>query len=196
VSASILCGDPWTGVTIFRLDRGVDTGPILRQEMTPIGPEETAGELTDRLAVLGGRLLAEAFDQEAQGLLAPSAQPTWGATYAPLLTKDDGRIDWNRPVEQVERQVRALTPWPGAFTLAGGKRLRLHRARPVHRIDLSAEGREPGSLVPQSDGFGVVCNPGLLALLEVQTEGRRRQSAGEWLRGSRLSMDAVLGSAR
>jgi methionyl-tRNA formyltransferase len=195
VAASILCGDAWTGITLFRLDTGVDTGPILVQEMTPIGVEENAGELTDRLARMGGRLLADALDLEAGGRLTPRPQPDWGATHAPLLAKEDGRIDWNRPVEQVERSVRALTPWPGAFTFAEGKRLRIHRARPVHRIDLAIE-REPGSLLPSVDGIGVVCRPGLLALLDVQVEGRKRQSAPEWLRGSRIPIDSVLDGER
>jgi methionyl-tRNA formyltransferase len=191
VAASILCGDAWSGVTLFRLDTGVDTGPILRQEMTPIGPTESAGELTDRLARMGGRLLAEALDLEAAGGLPPRPQPTWGATYAPLLTKEDGRVDWNRPVEQVERLVRALTPWPGAFTFVEGRRLRIHRAAPLHRIDLTSD-LPPGSLRPVDAGLGVVCRPGLLALQEVQTEGRKRQSAAEWWRGSRLPADLLL----
>lgn len=193
VAASILCGDAWSGITIFRLDEGVDTGPLLLQEMTPIGPEETAGELTERLARLGGRLLLTALDLEAAGRLVPRLQPRWGATYAPLLAKEDGRLEWNRPVEQVERQVRALTPWPGAFTFAAGKRLRIHRARPAHQVDVRGESGVPGSLAPLPDGLGVVCNPGLLELLEVQSEGRRRQSAVEWFRGSRLPAESVLG---
>jgi methionyl-tRNA formyltransferase len=192
VAASILCGDAWTGITIFRLDEGVDTGPMLSQEMTAIGPEETAGELTDRLARLGARMLAEALDREEAGSLPARPQPAWGATYAPLLGKDDGRIDWNRPVEQVERQVRALTPWPGAFTFAAGKRLRVHQARPVHRLDLAATGSPAGAIVPFPGAVGVVCNPGLIELLEVQAEGRARQGAADWLRGSRLAADAVL----
>lgn len=226
VSAAILAGDAWTGVTIFRLDTGLDTGPMLLQEMTPIGSEETAGELTDRLARIGGRLLARACDLEARDGLIAQAQPAFGATYASLVDKEDGRLDWNRPVEQVDRAVRAFSPWPGAFTFAAGKRLRIHRARPWHRLPAGDPGvsspfsgteappkvsapagasgtlssasavapgtpvsvREvaPGTLVPAPEGIGVVCNPGVLLLLEVQGEGRKRQEATEWLRGSRL----------
>jgi len=235
VAASILAGDPWTGITVFRLDTGVDTGPVLLQEMMPIGPEETAGELSERLAQLGGECLRAALDLEERGRLTPRGQPPWGATYAPLLTKEDGRVDWNRPVEQVERTVRALTPWPGAFTFAAGKRLRILRARPLHRLQLlrptgpaggapagelseggapaegalaggasaavaSADGaaragaveETPGRLVEIPVGVGVLCNPGLLALREVQAEGRRRQDAVEWMRGSRVPFGTVL----
>jgi methionyl-tRNA formyltransferase len=210
VSAAILAGDAWTGVTIFRLDAGLDTGPTLLQEMTPIGSDETAGELTDRLARIGGRLLAQALDVEERCGLVAQAQPALGVTYASLVDKEDGCLDWNRPVEQVDRAVRAFSPWPGAFTFAAGKRLRVHRSRPWHRVQVvepgalvpasgvesgtlvPASGVEPGTLVPAPEGIGVVCNPGVLLLLEVQGDGRKRQEATEWLRGSRLPAGARL----
>jgi methionyl-tRNA formyltransferase len=188
VSAAILAGDAWTGITIFRLDAGLDTGPTLLQEMTPIGTSETAGELTGRLAEIGGRALVRTLDLEEHGLLAAEPQPRWGVTYAPLVEKEDGLLDWNRPVEQVERAIRAFSPWPGAFTFAGGRRLRMHRARPWHR--LAVPGAEPGAMVPAPEGIGVVCNPGVLLVLELQAEGRKRQEATEWLRGSRLPAGA------
>lgn len=190
VSAAILAGDAWTGITIFQLDTGLDTGPLLLQEMTPIGSEETAGELTDRLARIGGRLLARACAIEERGGLIAQAQPAWGATYASLVDKEDGLLDWNRPVEQVDRAIRAFSPWPGAFTFAAGKRLRVHRSRPWHRLQVSEAS--PGTLVLAPEGIGVVCNPGVLLLLEVQGEGRKRQEATEWLRGSRLPAGARL----
>ncbi len=191
VCAAILAGDAWTGVTIFQLDTGLDTGPVLRQEMITIGPEETAGELTDRLARIGGRLAVEACDCAQRGELVGRPQAAWGATYASQVGKEDGRLEWNRPVEQVERAVRAYAPWPGAFTVAGGRRLLVHRARPWHR--LAVAGADPGSLVRAPAGVGVVCNPGVLLLREVQGEGRKRQEATEWLRGSRLPEGARLG---
>lgn len=199
VSAAILAGDAWTGITIFKLDAGLDTGPMLLQEMIPIGSDETAGELTDRLARIGGRLLAEACDLEGRGELVARAQPAWGATYASLVDKEDGLLDWNRPVEQVDRAVRAFSPWPGAFTFAAGKRLRIHRSRPWHRLQVfgaepgtldPAPEAPPGTLVPAPEGIGVICHPGVLLLLEVQGEGRKRQEAAEWLRGSRLPAGA------
>lgn len=183
VTAAIEAGDTWTGVTIFRMDPGLDTGPMLLQEMTAILPEETGGGLTDRLARMGGRLALDALDLEEAGRLVPVPQPDEGDTYAPLLKKEDGRVDWNIPVDEIERKVRALTPWPGAFTFLDGKRLRIHRALPVHRMP--APGLQAGSLVELREGVGVVCAPGLLFLEEVQAEGKKRQTSLEWARGQR-----------
>jgi methionyl-tRNA formyltransferase len=190
VTAALLAGDAWTGVTLFRMDPGLDTGPMLLQEMTPIGPAEDSGELTDRLARVGGRLVVEALDREERGLLPAQPQPAWGSSYAPILRKEDGRIIWDRPVEQVDRLVRAVTPWPGAFTFLDNRRLRVHRVTPVHRLELrDGEGRAvtPGTIVPLPSGWtgiGVACRPGLIALREVQSEGRKRQEAREWMRGN------------
>ena len=198
VSAAILAGDAWTGLTIFRMDEGLDTGPILLQEMTPIGAQETAGELTARLAALGGRLLNEALDREQRGNLTVEPQPPFGATYAPMMSKEDGRILWDRPVEQVERAIRAVTPWPGAFTFIDGKRLRIHRALPVHRVavrDPAGNLAEPGTIAPLPagrPGIGVACGPGLICLCEVQSEGKKRQEATEWLRGNRAEIGSRL----
>ena len=190
VSATLFAGDRWTGITLFRMDEGLDTGPILLQEMTPIEPAETAGELTDRLARMGGRLALAALDLEERGALPARPQPVWGASYAPMLEKEDGRIRWNRPAEQVERAVRAVTPWPGAFTFVQGKRLRVFRARVVDQLD--RPGAAPGTMVPAADGIGVTCLPGLVILREVQSEGKKRQEASEWLRGNRLPDGARL----
>jgi methionyl-tRNA formyltransferase len=200
VTAALLAGDAWTGVTVFKLDEGVDTGPVLLQEMTPIGPEETAGELTDRLARLGGRLLVEALDLEEQGRLIPRAQPPWGATVSPILTKEDGRIPWDRPADQIHRLVRAVSPWPGAYTFLGGKRLRIHRLRPLHLLEVPdpadpARPAPPGTIVPAAGGIGVACRPGLALLCEVQSEGKRRQEVKEWLRGNRADIGQRLDPA-
>jgi methionyl-tRNA formyltransferase len=197
VTAALLAGDAWTGVTIFRLDQGVDTGPVLLQEMTPIGPDETAGELTDRLARLGGRLVSAALDLEEQGRLRAQPQPEWGASYAPILSKEDGRIAWNRPADQIHRLVRAVSPWPGAYTFLGGKRLRVHRLRPLHlcRVPDPLDPEKPaapGTIVPAAGGIGIACAPGLALLCEVQSEGKKRQEALEWLRGNRAEPGARL----
>jgi methionyl-tRNA formyltransferase len=184
VSAALLLGDSWTGISIFQMEEGLDTGPIVHQEMTWVEPRETAGELTDRLALLGGRAVLAAIEAEESHGVRRFPQPPYGATYAPLLSKDDGRISWNRPVEQVDRCVRALTPWPGAFTSLGGARLRVHRAVPVHRV---STGDVPGTIVSLEGGICVACRPGVILLQEVQSDGRKRQEATEWLRGNRVS---------
>jgi len=190
VSAAIQAGDAWTGVTIFQLDEGLDTGDLLSQEMIPIFPGETCGELTSKLATLGGDLLVRTLNAEAGAPIPRRPQPVWGVTHAPILTKDAGRIEWARPAEHVERHVRAVDPWPGAFTWIQGQRLRVHRVGCVHRLP---GDDEPGVLrvvdgIPQ-----VTCLPGAVALLEVQAEGRKRQEAREWLRGSRQADGARLG---
>lgn len=185
VSAAMLAGDSWTGVTLFRMEEGLDTGPILMQEMTPIAPEETAGDLTERLARMGGRMVREALDLAAGDALSSVLQPAYGATYAPILTKEDGRILWNRPADQVERTVRALTPWPGAFTFVQGKRLRVYRMKAEHRV-VAHPFSAPGTVFPSKEGIGVACLPGQVLLLEVQSEGKKRQEASVWLRGNPL----------
>jgi methionyl-tRNA formyltransferase len=212
ISAAILAGDLWTGVTLFRLDEGLDTGPMLWQEMTPIGPAETTGTLSARLAEMGGGLLRRALDLEARGENTLRPQPPWGATYAPLLAKEDGIVPWNRPVEQVERMIRAVNPWPGAWSMALGKRLRIHRASPLHglatptipiapefgteprenRLNFAERTEEPGTVVWTPQGVGVTCGPGLLLLHEVQFEGGKRMEATTWFRGSRVPVGTRL----
>ena len=182
-TSAILAGDLWTGVSVFELDEGMDTGPLLRQRMTPIGATETAGELTDRLAEMGGELLVRTLDEAANGPLPSVPQPTWGASYARLLEKEDGRIAWNRPARLVDRQVRALTPWPGAFTFRNGKRIRVHQLEPVHEI---AQSAAPGTVLSLEGGVVVATLPGAVRIIEVQQEGKKRQPAPEWCRGARL----------
>lgn len=190
VTAALMAGDAWTGVTIFQLDEGMDTGPMLEQEMIAIGPRDTAGELTDRLAELGGQTLVHALDRAEAVGLPPRPQPSEGATYTRLLEKHDGELAWNRPADLVDRQLRAVTPWPGGFTFVEGMRLRVHRAEPVHL--LPAEGT-PGTVIRTDGHLDVACLPGALRLLEVQAEGRRRQPAAEWMRGARLEVGARFG---
>ncbi len=188
VTAAIDAGDLWTGVTIFRMDEGLDTGPILLQEMMEIRHDDTGGSLTDRLAAMGGRLVLRSLGLEEAGLLLPVVQPEEGATYAPLLTRVDGLVQWDMPADVVERRIRALTPWPGAHAFLAGRRLRIHSSRPVHLMPVhpaASDPTPPGTLLAHGDGVGVVCDPGLLELVEVQAEGRRRQGARDWARGQR-----------
>ncbi|HEY4635178.1 MAG TPA: methionyl-tRNA formyltransferase [Rhodospirillales bacterium] len=175
IQRAILEGDTETGVTIMRIDEGLDTGPIIIAEKVPIGPRATAAMLHDQLAELGARLMVKALDGLVAGMLKPTPQPATGVTVAPKLGRDDGRLDWRRPAAALERQVRAFNPWPGAWFEHAG-----------HRMKVLAAAVEAGSGVPGAlvdDALGVACGAGVLRLIEVQRAGRAAQPAAAFLRG-------------
>lgn len=191
VNHAILEGDARTGATIMLLDAGWDTGPILAQRGTTIGPDETAGELTDRLATLGADLLAETLPGWLSGAIDPLPQDDAAATLAPRLEKKDGCLDWRLPGAALARRVRALQPWPGSFTtLPGGERLKVHRATAIDEVDPGP----PGLVVVSDDGLAVVAGRGLLRLDDVQAAGRRRVTGSEFARGRQALAGTVLPS--
>lgn len=175
IQRAILAGDRETGVTIMVMDEGLDTGPTLLAERIPIGPDETAATLHDRLAALGARLIVAALDGLATGRLQPVPQPAEGVTYAAKLTRAEGRLDWRRPASVLERQVRALAPWPGAWFEAGGDRIKVLAAEPA-----PGEG-PPGRVL--DDRLTVACGEGALRLTRVQRAGKAPMGAAEFLRG-------------
>ena len=202
VAAAILAGDRETGVTIMRMDPGMDTGPVLAQRAVLIDPWDSAGTLSHRLASLGADLLLETIPAWVEGRARPQPQDGALATYCPKIRKEDGRIDWSATAETVWRLVRAYNPWPGAFTYHHGEQLRILAAWP-----LDAEAEEPpGTVVPVPDEearipgapheppvFGVATGQGVLAVFQVQRAGRRVLSAAEFLRGQRDLLGARLG---
>jgi methionyl-tRNA formyltransferase len=179
---AIAHGDRETGVCLMRMDEGLDTGPVLACRRLPIAPTDTAESLHRTLAEAGGALLREELPRYLAGVLAPVPQPQEGVTLAPLIAKEDGRLDWRRSAGELERRVRAFTPWPGAFTALGGERLKVHRAR------VAAGHGEPGVLLA-ADGAGleVACAHGSLVLEALQPEGRRVMSARDFLAGHPLA---------
>jgi len=188
---AIANGDRETGVTTMQIDEGLDTGPLLLSRALAIGPEETAAELAPRLARLGGELLVETLARLERGEIRPVPQDESRATHAPILTKEHGRVDWSLPAGVIACRARGFQPWPGAFTHAEGRLLKLMR---VHPLFGSNAGQEPGRLV-QADARGVVvaCGGGtLLQLEEVQPESRRPMKATAWAQGARLSPGAPL----
>lgn len=189
VAWAILNGERTTGVTVFLMDEGMDTGPILLQRELEIGPEETRGELEARLAQLGGELVLEAVSGYAGGKLVPRPQPRQG-TRAPLLKKEMGRIDWSWPAQRVHNWIRGLNPWPCAFTSFRGKQLRLLRSRLVPRREPSLP---PGSILPEKGKLVVACGDGAVELLEVQLAGKRRLSGRDFVNGYRPSPGEKLG---
>lgn len=181
IPAAILQGDSHTGVTIMLMDPGVDTGPMLSQRPTPIQPGETARQLSERLAQLGAQLLLETLPRYLSGELLPQPQPEQGATYAPMLKKEDGRLDFNQPAQELERRVRAFHPWPGAFMEWQGLPLKIHRAR----LGVNAWRQPPGKHLIQDGLPGVATPQGVLLLEELQPAGKRPLPGADFLRGAR-----------
>jgi methionyl-tRNA formyltransferase len=181
IPAAILQGDSQTGVTIMLMDQGVDTGPVLSQRATSIQTGETAGELSERMAHLGAELLLETLPRYLSGELQPQSQPQEGATYASMLKKEDGRLDFNQPAVELERRVRAFNPWPGAFMDWQGGMLKVHRAS----LGSPAKDRLPGSRLVQAGLPAVVTAEGTLLLEELQPPGKRPLPGADFLRGAR-----------
>lgn len=176
IQRAILAGDQETGVTIMQMDAGLDTGPVLLTQTTPIGPTETAGVLHDRLATQGAALLLSVLDGLGAGTLVPHPQAGEGVTYAPRIDKSEGRIDWARPVQEIDRRIRAFNPWPIAETRLQGEQLRIFSARVA---DTAGSGL-PGTIMDVTpDRVLVQCGQGQLALLTVQRPGRRPVPASE-----------------
>jgi methionyl-tRNA formyltransferase len=185
IQAAIAAGDEKTGVTTMLMDAGLDTGPILLQEETAIGPDETGGELAARLAEQGGRLVVATVLALEQQRVTPRPQPA-GATYAPRLTRDSGRVDWTQSAVEIANRLRAYTPWPGAFAMLRGVPVKLCAARPTAR---SAPHAAPGTIVGV-DGLGLTIACGgatVLAVTALQRPGRRPLAAADFARGERLA---------
>jgi methionyl-tRNA formyltransferase len=186
IQRALLAGDRETGISIMRMDAGLDTGPVLLEKRTPILDEDTAGSLTERLAALGAEAIVEAL--RSLETLRASPQASEGAKYAPKILKAEARIDWNRTAKEIERQVRAFDPAPGAESFLAGQILKIWRVRAV------PGGGPPGHLLQFRDGKLVVaCGKEALELLEIQRPGGRRMAAAEFVRGASLAEGARLG---
>jgi len=187
---AIVRGYPKTGVTTMRIDAGLDTGDMLERWETPIGPDETAPELSKRLAEAGADLLVTTLAGLYAGQIQPQAQDSALATYAPIIKKEDGRIDWSNPARQIHNLIRGFQPWPGAQTSFRGQSMHLWGSRLVsQRFD-----RPAGALVCERGVFAVGGDGAALELLEVQLEGRKRMTAEVFANGHRLTDDDRLGA--
>ncbi|MCX7608751.1 MAG: methionyl-tRNA formyltransferase [Anaerolineales bacterium] len=180
IQAALLAGDAETGVTIMKMDAGVDTGPILAQRAIPIAPDETGGSLFEKLSRLGADLLLETLPRYVSGEIVPRPQPEEGVTYAPMLKKEDGLLDFSQPAAALERRVRAMNPWPGAYFEWRGAPLKVLRAR-------VGEAKSPGAgrrlTVEGRPALG--CGEGILILEEVQPAGKRPMPGKAFLAGAR-----------
>lgn len=179
INAAILHGDAETGVTIMQMDVGLDTGPMLSKRSIPLTRQDTAGSVFDRLSTLGADLLVETLPDYLSGKLTPSPQPEEGVTYAPMLKKEEGRLDFTHPAEELERRVRAFNPWPGVFMDFDGTLLKVHRAR-VRAGDVAV-----GQRLIDQDQPAIGAGGGLLILEEVQPAGKKAMSGKSFLAGAR-----------
>jgi methionyl-tRNA formyltransferase len=188
IQAAIAAGDSDTGITVMYMDEGLDTGDILLQRTIPIGRRETGGSLHDRLAEIAPEALVEALSLIESGSAPRMPQNPAGATYAPRLTREDGRIDWSAPGRVIKRHVRAMDPWPGAFTdlpMADGGTKRVK----VFSAAVGKRGGEPGEVLDAGRrGILVAGGDGSVLLREVQLEARRRMAAAELIRGHRVEI--------
>jgi len=182
IQRAILAGDTVTGVCIMKMDAGLDTGPVLLRAETTIAPEDTAGTLHDRLASIGATLLLDALKGIQGGTVSPVPQDSVGVTYAPKIEKAEARIAWTRAASEVDRQIRAFNPFPGAAARIRGIDLKVWKAA------LRTESGPPGTIL-QASGAGIVvaCGTASLMLTELQRAGGRRLSAGELLQGFPLA---------
>jgi len=189
IQTAILAGDTETGVGLMLMDAGLDTGPVYVSESLSIGAHETADQLHDRLASLGASLLDKYLDTILVDELQPTAQPEEGVTYARLINKNDGSIDWTQSALCIDRQIRAYTPWPVAHTLYKGERLRC-----LAGVAVNADGAfESGTLLGlEDDGLRVQTGEGVLALTRLQLAGRKPVSAREFANAHAVD-DVVLG---
>jgi methionyl-tRNA formyltransferase len=214
---AILNGETWTGVTTMQIDAGLDTGDMLLKQETHILPEETALELGERLAEMGANLLIATLDGLVHGTIVPEKQDPAKATYAPILKKEDGLIDWSQPALAIHNRVRGLQPWPGAYTSFRGRTLHIWKSQALFRVGeegapkigavlwqppVAPEPRPNGAALkvwPPPGGIQMMepvvvsCGSGALRLLEVQLEGRKRMPAADFARGQRLTQNDVLG---
>lgn len=195
VAATILAGDPVTGVTIIKLVSAMDAGPIVAQAGTPLQGDETTGTLTARLGDLGAQLLTTVLDDWVGGHVTALAQDGAAATYSQLLTRQDGLLDWSRPASDLERRVRAYSPWPGTFTFYKGRRLAILSASPIP----TPSDAPPGTVLGLEHIAGGMALPiatgsGRLAARRLQLEGRKDLAADEFTRGQPGILEAVLGA--
>jgi methionyl-tRNA formyltransferase len=185
IPAAILNGDDQTGVTIMRMDAGVDTGPVLSQRPLAILPDDTAGSLSERLAASGAELLIETLPGYLAGQLLPLPQDETQATYASMLKKEDGLLDFTQPAVDLARRVRAFNPWPGAYTLWQGQILKVQRAHSIHDPQPTAAKATPGTPLIQEGLPAFITGDGLLILDEVQPAGKKPMPGKIFLMGAR-----------
>lgn len=186
IQAAILHGDHQTGVTIIKMDAGIDTGPLLSQRAIAIAPEDTAGSLSIKLANSGAELLVETLPPYIRNELHPQPQNENLATYAPMLKKSDGQLDFTQPAQDLARRVRAFNPWPSTFMIWQDRMLKIHRAHAVTEIDQTNQDQQvPGETLIYAGLPAVFTGRGILVLDEVQPEGKKPMAGSKFIHGAK-----------
>ncbi len=184
IHRAVMAGDAETGVCIMQMEEGLDTGPVLLREATPIGPEDTTGDLHDRLSAMGARLIVDALARLAE--LTPIPQPDDGVTYSAKIDKAEARVDWSRPASQVDAHIRGLSPFPGAWVDIAGERIKLLGSR------VAAGQGTPGTVLEAGQRLIIACGTGAVEITLAQRGGRRAMAADELLRGLPLQPGTAL----
>ncbi len=188
---AIINGERKTGVTTMIMDEGVDTGPILLQREIEMLPDENAEELEKRLSIIGGELLIETLDGLFSGAIKPIPQDHEHASYARFIKKEDGNIDWHMDAEAIHNRIRGLQPWPGAYTFIGETMLKIYVSKV---IDREVSSIFPGTVIAaEGNGLKVATGKGIIAILEIQREGKRRLPISEFLKGFPIKAGTILG---
>ena len=185
---AVLDGEKETGITTILMDEGIDTGDILLKKTIKIDTDETSGSLFDKLMALGAETIIETLDELEKGNLTPTKQGESPTAYAKMLTKAMGLIDFTRPAKELDCFVRGMNPWPSAYTLLSGKTLKLWKVRAVE-----GSGKAGSVIDIGKESFTIACGEGAIEVLEVQLEGKKRMSAGDFLKGSTLNIGQELG---
>ena len=185
---SVIDGEPKTGVTTMQMDAGLDTGDMLLRSETEIQPDETAGELHDRLSAMGAELIVRTLDALAKGELKPEKQDDSQSCYAKMLTKELCAVDWSRSAREIHNRIRGLSPWPVATAVLEGKKLKIHRSAVS---DMEAPEAECGEII-SLDPLTVKCGSGAVELLEIQAEGKKRMFSADYLRGHKIDLGTIL----
>jgi methionyl-tRNA formyltransferase len=189
IQRAILAGDDRTGISIMRMEEGLDTGPVYLQREIPITPQDTGGTVHDKLAALGARSIVDTLPQIAASRLAPLPQSRDGVSYAQKIAKDEAKVDWGREAFDVERRVRAFDPLPGAYSLLGGETVKIWKAHADAR-----GGGDPGAILnADAAGLAVSCGRGTLTITQLQRSGGKRLSAADFLRGLVLAPGSRFG---
>ena len=188
INWAIARGEAVTGITIMQMDEGMDTGDILLTREIPIDYDDTGETLTEKLSLAGAELLLQTIAELKKGYLRPLKQDEAIATYAPMLKKEDGRIDWSKPAGEIRNRIRGMLPWPGAYTYSNGKMIKIYKAAVAE-----GEGKQGEVIVAPQGVLRVMTGEGALDILELQLEGGKRLDAKAFLSGRKIEPGAVLG---